>query len=87
VQRRGWSEREWEQIWASAVRSNPSSSIAHKISPDAVENCIKGEYWRWLKSQQNAPNGDAVAVAEPGDTIRNKALESWGGDDPPQTHS
>jgi len=48
----------------------------HKISPDAVENCIKGEYWRWLKSQQNAPNGDAVAVAEPGDTIRNKALES-----------
>lgn len=45
----GWGEGEWEQIWASAVRSNPSSSIAHKISRDAVENCIKGEYWNSIK--------------------------------------
>ena len=51
----GWDEREWEQIWASAVRSNPSSSIAHKISRDAVENCIKGEYWNSIKgSRANA---------------------------------
>ena len=55
----GWDEREWEQIWASAVRSNPSSSIAHKISHDAVENCIKGEYWNCIKGSRL--NAGAVA--------------------------
>ena len=55
----GWDEREWEQIWASAVRSNPSSSIAHKISHDAVENCIKGEYWNSIKGSRL--NAGAVA--------------------------
>ena len=69
----GWDEREWEQIWASAVRSNPSSSIAHKISRDAVENCIKGEYWRCLKSQNQTEVSEPETLANP---ITNKALES-----------
>lgn len=42
----GWGEREWEQIWKSAARSHPTSSIGHKISPEAVENCISGWYWQ-----------------------------------------
>ncbi|MCC3593843.1 AAA family ATPase [Microcoleus sp. PH2017_28_MFU_U_A] len=42
----GWGEREWEQIWKSAARSHPTSSIGHKISPEAVRNCIKGWYWQ-----------------------------------------
>ncbi|MEG4802071.1 hypothetical protein QUB63_18685 [Microcoleus sp. ARI1-B5] len=49
----GWDEPEWEQIWNSAMQSNPTSSLSHKISPKAVKNCIKGEYWRFLKSQNN----------------------------------
>ncbi len=40
----GWGDREWEQIWASALRSNPTASIS-KAAPDAVENCIRAWYW------------------------------------------
>jgi predicted P-loop ATPase len=70
----GWDEREWEQIWNSAVRSNPSASIL-QASPDAVENCIKGEYWGFLKSQNN----QAEVLSESktsANSRRNKALES-----------
>jgi hypothetical protein len=70
----GWDEKEWEQIWASATQSNPSSSIAHKISPDAVKNCIKGEYWRWLKSQVQDEVFDSSKTSS--NSTRNRALES-----------
>ena len=40
----GWGDREWEQIWASAVRSNTTASIS-KAAPEAVENCIRAWYW------------------------------------------
>lgn len=47
----GWDEDEWQQVWDSAVKSNPISSIKHYIS-DGVESCIKGAYWRFLKAQR-----------------------------------
>ncbi|MEG4350243.1 virulence-associated E family protein [Microcoleus sp. LAD1_D3] len=47
----GWDEDEWQQVWDSAVKSNPISSIKHYI-PDGVESCIKGVYWRFLKNQR-----------------------------------
>ncbi|MEG3898156.1 MULTISPECIES: VapE domain-containing protein [unclassified Microcoleus] len=47
----GWDEQEWEQIWNSAVKSNPIASISKYFS-DGIESCIKGEYWRFLKSLQ-----------------------------------
>ncbi|PSB52031.1 hypothetical protein C7B67_08455, partial [filamentous cyanobacterium Phorm 6] len=68
----GWGEGEWEQIWESAVKSNPKSSLSHYIA-DGLESCIKGEYWRYLKSSKQ------IEVSEPetsADSIRNKALES-----------
>jgi hypothetical protein len=39
----GWSQREWEQIWASAVKSSPRASIC-KAASNAVENCIRAWY-------------------------------------------
>ncbi|MEG5043443.1 virulence-associated E family protein [Microcoleus sp. B4-C1] len=47
----GWDEHEWQQVWDSAVKSNPVSSIKHYI-PNGVESCIKGVYWRFLKAQR-----------------------------------
>jgi hypothetical protein len=47
----GWDEQEWEQIWNSAVKSNPIASISKYFS-DGIESCIKGEYWRFIKSLQ-----------------------------------
>ncbi len=47
----GWDELEWQHIWDYAIKSNPISSIKKYIR-DGVETCIKGEYWRFLKSQQ-----------------------------------
>jgi hypothetical protein len=41
----GWDEKEWSQIWKSAEDSNPSPSN-NQASPKAVENCIKGWYWK-----------------------------------------
>ncbi len=63
----GWGEGEWEQIWNSAVRSNPSSSIAHKISRDAVENCIKGEYWNSIKVSGPQAVADETSKNHPSD--------------------
>jgi hypothetical protein len=49
--RGGWDELEWQPIWDYAIKSNPISSIKKYIR-DRVETCIKGEDWRFLKSQQ-----------------------------------
>ncbi len=68
----GWGEGEWESIWASAMKSNPTASITHHIT-DGVENCIRGYYWRYLKSQNQ------TEVSEPETSVNritNKALES-----------
>nr|WP_246276928.1 virulence-associated E family protein [Microcoleus asticus] len=64
----GWDEDEWQQIWNSAVKSNPVSSIKHYI-PDGVEGCIKGVYWRFLKSQRPfdldfLPESASIPVAD-----------------------
>ena len=64
----GWDEDEWQQVWDSAVKSNPISSIKHYI-PDGVESCIKGVYWRFLKGQRPfdldfSPVADSVAELE-----------------------
>ena len=64
----GWDEDEWQQVWDSAVKSNPISSIKHYI-PDGVESCIKGVYWRFLKDQRPfdldfSPVTDSVAELE-----------------------
>jgi predicted P-loop ATPase len=67
----GWGEGEWESIWASAMKSNPSASITHHII-DGVENCIRGYYWRYLKSQNQPLVSESEAKTEPA----NKALES-----------
>ena len=48
-----WDELEWQHIWDYAIKSNPISSIKKYIR-DGVETCIKGEYWRFLKSQQQS---------------------------------
>jgi hypothetical protein len=56
----GWDEQEWEQIWNSAVKSNPIASISKYFS-DGIESCIKGEYWRFLKAQQpHYRNGNLI---------------------------
>jgi AAA domain len=60
----GWGEREWEQIWKSAARSHPTSSIGHKISPEAVENCISGWYW------QNVAKPGSQGKSGPSDSER-----------------
>ena len=62
----GWDEDEWQQVWDSAVKSNPISSIKHYI-PDGVESCIKGAYWRFLKAQQPfdldfSPESDSASL-------------------------
>jgi len=57
----GWDEHEWEQIWASAVRSNPTASIS-KAAPDAVKNCIRAWYWnnhlKWSLEPSNRRSSD-----------------------------
>jgi len=53
----GWNEREWEQIWKSAMRSNPSASKNH-AAPDAVENSIRGEYWRSISNHNGKKSGE-----------------------------
>lgn len=62
----GWDEREWEQIWANALKANPKSSLSHYFS-DGLESCIKGEYWRYLKSLNQAND-------EPENPVKNRAL-------------
>lgn len=47
----GGDDLEWQHMWDYAIKSNPISSIKKYIR-DGVETCIKGEYWRFLKSQQ-----------------------------------
>ncbi|MEG3907841.1 VapE family protein [Microcoleus sp. w2-18bC1] len=47
----GWDQEEWDQIWNYAVKSNPIASISKYVS-DGIESCIKGEYWRFIKSLQ-----------------------------------
>lgn len=42
----GWNQREWDAIWKSAQ----SEARKSYISPEAVENCVKG--WAW----DNCPN-------------------------------
>ncbi len=64
----GWDEDEWQQVWDSAVKSNPISSIKHYI-PDGVESCIKGVYWRFLKGQRPfdldfLPESDSIPVPD-----------------------
>lgn len=54
----GWDEKEWETIWASAQKSNPIASITHHIT-DGVENCIRGYYWRYLKSETQLQKNQA----------------------------
>jgi len=65
----GWDEHEWEQIWASAVRSNPISSLSHYFA-DGLESCIKGEYWRYLKSLNQVSDEPET----PETPIKNRAL-------------
>ncbi|NJR21480.1 MAG: hypothetical protein HC786_04500, partial [Richelia sp. CSU_2_1] len=73
----GWNESEWEGIWKSAHKSNPTASITHHIT-DGVENCIRGWYWRYLKSQKSGAEispgleGEKTSADKP----INKALES-----------
>jgi len=67
----GWNEREWEQIWNKAIRSNPKSSLSHYFT-DGLEACIKGEYWRFLKSQ----NHTAEAVDNSSDNSDNNSDNS-----------
>ena len=69
----GWGEEEWEQIWASAVRSNPKSSLSHYFA-DGLESCIKGEYWRYLKSLNPMKVDETPDIADT--PVRNRALES-----------
>lgn len=63
----GWGELEWEQIWKSAARSHPTSSIGYKISSEAVGNCISGWYWQNVAKPgsegQNRPR--AIEPANP----------------------
>ncbi|MEG4596022.1 virulence-associated E family protein [Microcoleus sp. F8_C2] len=66
----GWDEQEWEQIWNSAVRSNPIASIS-KYYSDGIESCIKGEYWRFLKAQQ-----PSEALSEPESESLNNSKSS-----------
>ncbi|MGB8690840.1 MAG: virulence-associated E family protein, partial [Microcoleus sp.] len=55
----------WEIIWNNAMRSNPKSSLSHYFA-DGLESCIKGEYWRYLKSLNEAN--------QPETPIKNRAL-------------
>lgn len=85
----GWDEHEWEQIWASARKSNPISSLSHYFA-DGLKSCIKGEYWRHLKSLSldqtsfqtefltHYPDDESETLSpSPEDTpVRNRALES-----------
>ncbi|MEG4302368.1 virulence-associated E family protein [Microcoleus sp. D3_18a_C4] len=68
----GWDEHEWEQIWASAMKSSPIASITHHIT-QGVENCIRGYYWRFLKSQSQA---EILPEKTSANSTVNKALES-----------
>jgi predicted P-loop ATPase len=80
----GWDEHEWEQIWASARKSNPISSLSHYF-PDGLKSCIKGEYWRHLKSLPlDQTNFQTEFLAHylddesetPDTPVKNRALES-----------
>ncbi|MDQ2096803.1 MAG: virulence-associated E family protein [Tychonema bourrellyi B0820] len=64
----GWDDREWEQIWASAMKCNPIASLSYYFS-DGLKSCIKGEYWRYLKSINQADDS-------PDTPVKNRALES-----------
>lgn len=45
----GWNENEWQAIWKSALRDNPSPSC----KAEGVEICIKAWYWNnYLKHNQ-----------------------------------
>jgi Predicted P-loop ATPase and inactivated derivatives len=68
----GWDEREWEQIWANAAKSKPKSSLSHYFS-DGLESCIKGEYWRYLKSL-NQVSDEPETPETPETPIKNRAL-------------
>ncbi|MEG3843851.1 virulence-associated E family protein [Microcoleus sp. herbarium14] len=76
----GWGEGEWESIWEGAMKSNPIASITHHIT-DGVENCIRGYYWRYLKSEAQLQKNQAeISPGLEGEKISvmpvNKALES-----------
>lgn len=44
----GWNESEWQAIWKSALRDNPSPSC----KAEGVETCIKAWYWNNYKPNQ-----------------------------------
>jgi replicative DNA helicase len=48
----GWNQAEWEQVWKSA-NSKDRSSV---LSPEYLENCIRG--WAW----KNCPGRDVLQV-------------------------
>ncbi|MBD1903888.1 virulence-associated E family protein [Trichocoleus sp. DQ-A3] len=45
----GWDEREWEQIWQSALKSNPTATL----TDEAIENCVKS--WQWNQQKRAKP--------------------------------
>lgn len=49
-----WNPTEWENIWRSAEKDNPGPSL----SPEEIENCIKGWAWRNRVSNDDAPTRD-----------------------------
>jgi len=48
----GWSQQEWDLVWKSANSQNRSSVL----SPEYLENCIRG--WAW----KNCPGRDVLQV-------------------------
>ena len=78
----GWSQLEWEQIWASAVKSSPRARIC-KAASDAVENCIRAWYRKnHLKcsindrSLQNTDNSSATALVNSATAVVSSNLEA-----------
>ncbi len=49
----GWNESEWQAIWKSALRDNPSPSC----KAEGVETCIKAWYWN-DRVKPNQPGRD-----------------------------
>jgi len=54
-QEEGWDESEWQSIWRSAQKGNKGAAL----SPEGIENCVKGAAWAIAKDRpsQNFPNG------------------------------
>ncbi len=52
----GWNQKEWDSIWKSAQKDNPTPSM----TDDAIVNCIKAWQRNQLNSRKSSSQGEAT---------------------------